>query len=700
MAAKKQCRGSKAASGGAGPESRPAHSARGVWRLLPTFGVGGLLMVHFVLASTSIRQKCATYDEVAHLTRGYSWWRLDDKRLIPNHPPLAQAWAALPLLNDGLEFPSLEQKVWHHSDVFAVGKQFFYRVGNDPDAILRQARMMIALLSVVLGGLVFWWSKRLFGTAGGFVSLVLYAFSPTILASARLVTTDMAVSLFFLSSVGAVWWVLHRVSPASVVACAAAMTGLFLSKMSAALIVPMGLVLLVIRLLSGTPLSIKFGRERRITARWKMSLAFLAVIVFSIVAVWAAIWATFDFRYEAMVDADPERDRFFTPGVLPEEQTVWEYMGRSIDTTADAIDWARERRLLPEAYLYGFLFTIQSARGRDAFLNGDRSLYGWWYFFPCCFLYKVPLPIMGVIVAAALAFATGRGPPQGDPESAGGSRGSGVLERLYRTAPLGALFAVYWFFAMRSNLNIGHRHLLPTFAPLFVLCGAAGAWFRATPKWLGAVVPLLLGLLVVASLTIWPHYLAYFNTIAGGPSQGYRHLVQSSLDWGQDLPGLKRWLDQHRGNEWVYVAYHGTGDWKHYGIKAYPVPRYLRKSGTGDYRLGAGIYCISATRLQQIYLLKTSQWTRELEDQYRRLLPEMLEFEQTPDDQQARAALLRSKGKGFRARFNSFQKLRFGRLCAYLRQRAPDDHVGHSILIYRLTDEDLHRVLHESIPLS
>ena len=45
------------------------------------------------------------------------------------------------------------------------------------------------------------------------------------------------------------------------------------------------------------------------------------------------------------------------------------------------------------------------------------------------------------------------------------------------------------------------------------------------------------------SLYIAPDFLAYFNELDGGPGEAYKHLVDSSLDWGQDLPGLKAWLD-------------------------------------------------------------------------------------------------------------------------------------------------------------
>jgi hypothetical protein len=655
-------------------------------------GVAALLVIHFALAVTSTRDKCCTFDEVAHLTKGYAFWKFDDHRLMPEHPPLAHAWAALPLLDDGLTFPSREQPAWYRSKTYDLGKEFFYRLDNDPDAMLRQSRRMIAVLSVALGALVFGWSRRLFGTAGGFVSLTLYTFSPTVLAHGRLVTTDLAVTLLFLASVGALWRVLHRVSPLSLLAGAAALAGLFLSKMSAVLIIPTGLALLLLRLVVGGPLEIRLGRPRWILRRWQQAIIFLAVMVLFAVAVWVVIWTVYDFRYDAMLDAEPDRDVFFSPDRVPPGKTVWEHMGRSIPTTAAVVEWMRTVRILPESYVFGWLFTVQSARGRDAFLNGDRRLTGWWYFFPLCFAYKVPLVVMAVVILALVAILTGRARTPDVTENAqrrSDNSPGGIWPTLYDTAPLWMLMLVYWVVAVTSHLNIGHRHLLPTFPPMFVLCGAAGAWIHASRKWLRPVVPVLLGVLVVVSLRIWPHCLAFFNTVAGGPASGYRHLVDSSLDWGQDLPGLARWLDANRERGRAYVAYFGTGDWKHYGVRALPIPYYLRSDGTGTYVLEPGAYCISATRLQLVYLIPTCEWTDEMEAEYRQLKPEMDAFAAVPNNREDRAAALEQKDGRFRSRFNRFARLRFARLCAFLRDREPDDHVNYSILIYRLSEEDL-----------
>src|SRR6185312_15706987 len=68
-------------------------------------------------------------------------------------------------------------------------------------------------------------------------------------------------------------------------------------------------------------------------------------------------------------------------------------------------------------------------------------------------------------------------------------------------------------------------------------------------NWLSARRHPLLAIAVLAcmasfgseSLANWPNYLAYFNQLIGSHTNAYRHLVDSSLDWGQDLPALKRW---------------------------------------------------------------------------------------------------------------------------------------------------------------
>ena len=164
-----------------------------------------LLALHFAMAVMSKLKESTTSDELVHLTGGYTYWRYDDYRLQPENGNLPQRWVALPLWIRGSKFPDLEQPYWRKSDAWVMGHEFFYEIGEDHFPKLMAARAMTALLSVATGALIFCWSRRLFGTAGGFVSLIFFAFSPTFLAHGGYATSDVCISLFMLASIGA-WW--------------------------------------------------------------------------------------------------------------------------------------------------------------------------------------------------------------------------------------------------------------------------------------------------------------------------------------------------------------------------------------------------------------------------------------------------------------------------------------------------------------
>ena len=206
-----------------------------------------VLVAQFLVATNSVREKSNTYDEMVYVTAGYSYWMHNDYRLAPDQGNLLQRWLTLPLLTLKLKFPE-DQASWTDADIWTIGERFFFDSGNDLERLLG-ARCMNALLSAGLGLLVYAWSRQLFGPGGGMVSLLAYATNPTILANGSLATSDLAAAMFFAASVGCLWRMFHRLSPSSFVCCWLALAGLFLSKMSAWLIVPMGVAMLMLRLI-------------------------------------------------------------------------------------------------------------------------------------------------------------------------------------------------------------------------------------------------------------------------------------------------------------------------------------------------------------------------------------------------------------------------------------------------------------------
>jgi len=157
--------------------------------------VYGLLVVFLVLAVSSMVQKSPVLDEVPHIAAGYSYWMTGDFRLNPEHPPLVKLLSGLPLLAVQPRM-DLDDPHWQRGDEWLFGSAFLFKHNDNADTLLFLGRLPIVLLGLLLGFFVFLWSSALFGRKAGLFALVLYVFSPNILAHTRLITTDLAVTTF------------------------------------------------------------------------------------------------------------------------------------------------------------------------------------------------------------------------------------------------------------------------------------------------------------------------------------------------------------------------------------------------------------------------------------------------------------------------------------------------------------------------
>jgi len=755
------------------------------WRI----GLTGSLAAGLVLAAfwlfllASVRHESLTSDEIAHAVAGYTYWRFDDYRLDPENGNLPQRVMGLALWLGPGHFPSLDSEGWRNSNEWRVGDAWFHQSGNDVGAMLLRGRAAMALVAAALGALVWMWARQLFGPCGGMLSLLLYVLSPTVLANGALMTSDTCAALFFLAATWSLWRVLQRLTLSRVLAGGLCLGGLFISKMSAPLIAPIALALLAARLIDGRPLAVG---SRIITGRGRQALALAAAGAAQLALAWIVLWAAYGFRYAAFTPKggpgrfverwevilnrpdplsqlnrldldDGQRSRAMrilqarnVPVDVwrPEREEALDAIRQAVLTPAQRrqlaallaapptaasdrlVNFLRRRRWLPEAYLYGEVYALKYAHARASFLNGAYSLTGWRWFFPYTFLVKTPLTTLA-LCGLALAAALRRRPG---------------WAAFYDTAPLWALFAIYWAAVLASHLNIGHRHILAIYPPLFVLSGAAAYGLddrgKASRRW-ALALGCLLAALAGEVFYRYPNYLAYFNVIAGGPPQAYRHLVDSSLDWGQDLPGVKSYLARHPETGPVYLSYFGTASPSYYAIPArrlysFPgtdVPRPVRilnppvgqadaavagalreepsyvviarapvaqdrepvlllKSGA-SLRLGAGTYFISASMLQPLlYDLNgpVGPWNARYEAIYQKLHAAVKPL-LSDDARTRRSGLTERTPADWDALLTRFEMFQFARLTAYLRRRTPDDTVNYSILVYRLGEADLAQAL-------
>ncbi|HTJ78110.1 MAG TPA: hypothetical protein VL357_03865 [Rariglobus sp.] len=643
---------------------------------LVTLCVATLLALHCWLGVGAVLEKSVTADETAHLAGGYSYWRLNDYRLQPENGNLPQRWAGIPLL---LQQPRLEPADhpawWSTSNVWLISSAFFFESGNNTDFMLATARAMMMFWSVATGFLVFVWSRRLWGNAGGLLSLALYAFSATTLAHGPLVTSDMTVTFFLLAAVGAYWRHLERPGMMSF-GLSCVVTGLAaVAKFSFLLLIPAYALLIAWRLVESAPLIITCGRHiYQAETRLARTGCILASTAVHIAIAWLFIWMAFGFRFDAAGSGQPSITQYYMP---------WQIVMPTHGFWKAVVGTARTWHLLPDAYLQGFSYVLYAAQERSGFLNGAYSNTGWFLFFPYTFFAKTPpAELLATILALGTALVHWRG-----------KSGARIFAGLRFVAPLLALSGVYWAFSLTSHLNIGHRHILPVYPPLFILCGLlVRPAVTRMQKWGATMIAVLAA---ATAFSTYPNYLAYFNLLSGGSSQGYHHLIDSSLDWGQDLPGLKTWLDTNRKpEEPVYLAYFGMGSPRYEGIKAAPLsPYYYHYQPRHWFELKPGLYCISATLIQDAYSPWRGDWTGEREYTYQTMLKRL----RREIAEGKRSTTIAEFGEGDSHPLWALDRLRFARLTSYLRLRRPDAMIGYSILVYRLTAEEVHTSVDGSI---
>ena len=643
-----------------------------------------LALGHAVLASLAMREKSTTADELAHVTGGYTFNHWDDYRLQPENGNLPQRWQALPTVLHGANFPPMTALAWHKSEVWLTGYAFFYQSGNDPDRMLFSARAMNSLWGAAVVLLVYFWSRRIWGGAGALISAAFAALCPTMLAHSGLATSDMCMAFFLLAASGAYWWHLHD-GRWRIWWLSAAVLGLAaVAKFTAVLLLPVAAVMAVRRIFHAEPLSLG-GKTFR---TWPGRFGAIAVSTAAqgLVAV-AMVWAFFGFRYTVFNPTLPSGE-FNLPWAL-----VLSYGG----VKAQCIEFCRAWHLLPEGWLYGLAFVLKHAEARAAFLDGDYGIFGWVDFFPKAFFYKTTPALLAAVAASA-------GLLLWHIRSTAVAR---LARPLYRVTPLLVLFAVYWAFSLTSHLNIGHRHILPTYPVLYIFTGALGwalarAWAQSRRTGLAFALGLagLVGWQAAAAARIYPDYLAYFSPIVGGPEKGYLHLVDSSLDWGQDLPALKHWLDANRRpGEPLYLAYFGTDEPARFIPDAVLMPRLPGFDRPRPwYWPKPGLFALGATMLQHVYSNHRGPWTLENERLYQQLRQNEAAFRALQADPTGHPELMNGlTTEAWTRAWDQYDQLRLARLCHYLRARRPDAQPGYSILVYRLDQAELDAALNGNL---
>lgn len=583
-------------------KSRQYRSIRGLASVLKRWHywvAAGLLGVMFGLAYWAMTGNSLTMDEQAHIPAGYSYVQYGDYRLNPEHPPLVKDIAGFPLLALMPEFPDT-LPLWT-TDVNAqweAGKYFLFHLGNDADALIYWARLPILVITIVFGIWLYRFLLPRYGRAVALVTTGLFAFSPTFLAHSTLVTTDVAASMaFFLVLVAFAGFIRH-LDGRHFWWLVGAMTLAQLVKFSA-------LVVLAFLFVVAILVAVYSKRPATLAERMKAYVGrYVLAGVVSVAAVWAAyaphVWAMPQSVQDRLISAS-----IWTPGFS------------GLATWLTQINDVAVFKPLAQ-YILGILMVFGRVGGGNiTFFNGEVANESFFWYFPEVFALKTQVAFL-LVLFALVAYLVRR---------AWLARSRAWFTQLVDHARrhsfewlLGGFAVFYMAVAMSGNLNLGIRHIMPVYLPLFVLVaiGAVRYGRLLMHKRFGRLgVPVAASVLALwyaaSPISVAPSFLSYFNEVIGGPANAANYFTDSSVDWGQDLKRLKAYLEQNPQIKHLALDYFGGSVPEYYfcerllGSDGKPVPRPdgydCSKSKVEVWHVDYGRYpgqyiAVSATHLQ------------------------------------------------------------------------------------------------------
>jgi 4-amino-4-deoxy-L-arabinose transferase-like glycosyltransferase len=491
----------------------------------------GLIILQMILVAIIVHGESLTFDEGDHIFAGYMMWHSGDYGLNPEHPPLVKLVATLPLLQEKLWVPTLQQRMFK-GEAYRDGRDFMERNDGPGHRLIFRMRLAAGVFAVGLSVMVFLMGSKLFGESAGLLALLLVVFEPNVLANSDLVTTDVGVACFFLATIYCFYRYARQPSLIRLL-LTGLVAGLTLSaKHSGILLAPMLLGLTLVEIACA-----ERGRRKRMAGT--LLGGFAAIVVLAVVV----LWAFYGFRYAAR------------PAGLVMNPTLSEYAAPLKGVNSWLIGHLANWRLLPESYLMGMTDIHYAAQQYPIFLLGHDYAHGVWWYFPVALSIKTTLGLIGLLILAGIALISRR------------------LRQRRELTYLAVPGAIYLAAAILSGMNIGTRHVLFLY-PLAALLAAAGltALARYSRRWIW-IGGGLIAFHVISAMAIFPAEMAYGNEAWGGTANTHKYLSDSSVDWAQQLPHIKQWVDAHPGEE-CWLAYSAYPDLRPqaYGIHCHPLP--------------------------------------------------------------------------------------------------------------------------------
>ncbi|HQU44945.1 MAG TPA: glycosyltransferase family 39 protein, partial [Pirellulales bacterium] len=545
--------------------------------------VCALLIGHALLVVLTAWRCSPTRDEPAHLAAGISHWRFGDFSLYRVNPPLVRMLAALPVLLAGADedWSAFSDRRLARAE-FPVGSALVAANGPRSAWLVFLARLACLPFSLIGAGVCFRWAREMHGGApAGLMALALWCFCPIVLGHAALLTPDVAAASLGAAACYLFWRWLKKPAWGAALAAGGAMGLAELTKFTWLVLFVVWPLAAAVWLWTSPRGGAAEGTDLRVSSdtvgrtRWAMptlqlvTMFLLAAYVINFGYAFQATGAPLgDYRFVSQAFKGPS---------LGGDAQLYSRHNRFAGT------WLGSFRVpMPRDYLLGIDVQRRDFEGRiPTFYHGAWREAAPWYAYFYALAIKLPLGTLGLMALATFLTIW--------------HRGVGCLNR-NELALLGPAATVLIVACACTGLGSQVRYVLPALPFIFVWTGqSASSMFRErrSLRWLGAGVLLWSA---VATLANHPCHLAYFNELSSVPSAAPPPLLDSNLDWGQDLLYLRDWSKANPGARPLYLAYYGSFDPADVGIDA--APAEIRRQGKSRAtRPAPGWYAISIGRL-------------------------------------------------------------------------------------------------------
>jgi hypothetical protein len=438
----------------------------------------GLIML--LRLAVSVNVFSPTIDEPIHIGAAVSMAEARKSIALVEQPPLTRWVSIIPLWIDGARLPECRgwTKVGNLNPGYAWGAKVIYHSPTPFRALMAHARLAMLVFPALCLLYLYLLAKWLSNGLVAFASVAFFSIDPTLLGHGFWVCSDVGACAGYLASVYHGLRWLRAPTWRAAVIAGLAIGLSIATKFSCFFVLP---ALAVMAVVVRTP--------------WRklvVQTALLGLVAFF------AIWGTY----------------LFNVGPLSDHQAGNEPLWSRVPV------WIRDTPVpMPSLFLGLVRLGEHGYYGHTAFLNGEVRKSGWWYYFPEAMLLKSTLGFLAALLIALTVCVARRG------------------WRCWVTQASLIPAAVFLAFCMKGKIDIGIRHVLPVYPLLYLFV----AWQLARPR-LAWVLGALMICAAVETAAVHPDYLSFFNIAAGGAPNGARFLVDSNIDWGQDVYRLADWL--------------------------------------------------------------------------------------------------------------------------------------------------------------